>query len=263
MQSSRTKAGSPLQSTRQMLDELDSLMERMLALPVGDAEELPPLPRDVPGAAVVSATLTQLLSSDAVRTPQPQEMPLAQTPVETEFAEANPRNDSGSPPGGPHFAPQTAASNMPADTQLHEQPRRLEDPPAPAAAVDPATAGNTAATHAGSANSPPTADAAPAAPVPPQPATQPASAASPADTIPSDQRPPRKRTMPPVSPASGSLPMLPLLLINQLYDFCTMPLGSLGREMRGERGRNFLGVVGLVFLGLAGAWILFDQISGR
>jgi len=37
------KDGS-LQSTRQMLDELDALMERMLALPVNDLEDAPPLP---------------------------------------------------------------------------------------------------------------------------------------------------------------------------------------------------------------------------
>src|SRR5277367_2906182 len=63
MQTSKPKTGSPLQSTRQMLDELDSLMERMLALPVGDADDLPPLPRDVPIAHPVSATVTRTRSS--------------------------------------------------------------------------------------------------------------------------------------------------------------------------------------------------------
>jgi hypothetical protein len=43
-----------------MLDDLDALMERMLSLPVGDAEELPPLPRDVMRAPTVSASLTML-----------------------------------------------------------------------------------------------------------------------------------------------------------------------------------------------------------
>ena len=60
MASSKTKAGSPLQSTRQMLDELDSLMERMLALPVGDVDDLPPLPRDVPNPPALTAVLTQV-----------------------------------------------------------------------------------------------------------------------------------------------------------------------------------------------------------
>ena len=53
-----SKTSSPLQSTRQMLDELDALMERMLALPVGDNEELAPLPRDVRPSATVTASLT-------------------------------------------------------------------------------------------------------------------------------------------------------------------------------------------------------------
>lgn len=51
---------SPLQSTRQMLDELDALMERMLSLPVGEEEELPPLPRDVLKTPTLSASLTVL-----------------------------------------------------------------------------------------------------------------------------------------------------------------------------------------------------------
>ncbi|MCI0377278.1 MAG: hypothetical protein L0215_06720 [Gemmataceae bacterium] len=49
-----------LQSTRQLLDELDALMERMLALPVNDADgPMPALPELAP-APTVSATLTVL-----------------------------------------------------------------------------------------------------------------------------------------------------------------------------------------------------------
>src|SRR5947209_3050651 len=46
-----------LQSTRQMLDELDALMERMLSLPVNDLDDAPPMPARGPA---LSARLTVL-----------------------------------------------------------------------------------------------------------------------------------------------------------------------------------------------------------
>ena len=53
---------SSLQTTKQMLDELDALMEKMLSLPVNDLEDTPPLPlpREVVQAPSLSATLTLL-----------------------------------------------------------------------------------------------------------------------------------------------------------------------------------------------------------
>jgi hypothetical protein len=56
----RSEEPSPLRSTKQMLDELDALMERMLALPVSELDELPPVPRDAPKTPTLSATLTVL-----------------------------------------------------------------------------------------------------------------------------------------------------------------------------------------------------------
>ncbi len=41
---SKKSLDAPIQSTKQMLDELDALMERMLTLPVNDLENAPPLP---------------------------------------------------------------------------------------------------------------------------------------------------------------------------------------------------------------------------
>ncbi len=60
-----------LQSTKQMLDELDALMERMLALPVNDAEEAPPFPTEVVKKPALSAKLTLL---------EPPPAPLAVSP---------------------------------------------------------------------------------------------------------------------------------------------------------------------------------------
>ena len=55
----RTTDASPLEHTRQMLDELDALMEQMLALPVNDLESQPPPDAPFPGGTV-SATVTLL-----------------------------------------------------------------------------------------------------------------------------------------------------------------------------------------------------------
>jgi len=55
MASSSTHETATVQSTRQLLDELDELMERMLALPIEDADQPPP-------AQPVAATLTLLES---------------------------------------------------------------------------------------------------------------------------------------------------------------------------------------------------------
>jgi len=54
------KEPAALQSTRQMLDELDALMDRMLAIPVNDLDESPPAPRGIVRMPTVSATLTVL-----------------------------------------------------------------------------------------------------------------------------------------------------------------------------------------------------------
>lgn len=70
-----TQKDSSLQSTKQMLDELDALMERMLTLPVNDVETAPPFPKEVVKAPALSATLTLL------DPPQASSMPLEHPPL--------------------------------------------------------------------------------------------------------------------------------------------------------------------------------------
>ena len=63
MSSAQTQAGkepATLQSTRQILDELDALMDRMLAIPVNDMDEPLPPARSIIHIPTVSATLTVL-----------------------------------------------------------------------------------------------------------------------------------------------------------------------------------------------------------
>lgn len=57
MASTQSSRGRDVSSTRQMLDELDALMERMLALPVQESEEAGP-PSEPTKPPAVAATLT-------------------------------------------------------------------------------------------------------------------------------------------------------------------------------------------------------------
>lgn len=54
---------STLQTTKQMLDELDALMEKMLSLPMNDLDDAAPFPEEVVKAPTLGATLTLLAPS--------------------------------------------------------------------------------------------------------------------------------------------------------------------------------------------------------
>ena len=229
MQSSKTKPGSPLQSTRQMLDELDALMERMLALPVGDAEDLPPLPRDLPALPPqVTATLTAPVGLATLEEPgtlpegaaEPMAPALEEVMPPPETAappkmprQERPRVDSGDTMAGPHFA----ASEVPPSPDLTNETASREE-----AAEDLSSRTETPL---------------------PMPAAGTTVAAGPSQLT--------------------SLPLLPLLWVNLAFDACSGLLGPVGEALRGQRGRNVLGMVGLCCLGIATAWLIFDQISGR
>ena len=75
-----------------MLDELDSLM-RPLASPVGDAEELPPLPRDLRPSGTVTASLTVEEPAVEVAEKRPEEEPIAEEP--RLFPDREPRKPIG------------------------------------------------------------------------------------------------------------------------------------------------------------------------
>jgi hypothetical protein len=54
--------------------------------------------------------------------------------------------------------------------------------------------------------------------------------------------------------------LLPLVWCNQVFDWLTIPLGPLGRWLRGPSGRFLLGWTGLALLAAALAWSLVDLI---
>ncbi|MCI0681512.1 MAG: hypothetical protein L0Y71_05365 [Gemmataceae bacterium] len=70
----RDETKARLHDTRQLLDELDALMDQMLALPITDEDEIAPETAEpvAPAPATVSATLT-MLESPARRQPAPAE----------------------------------------------------------------------------------------------------------------------------------------------------------------------------------------------
>lgn len=65
-----SQAASPLQSTRQMLDELDAIMDRMLALPVAEPAEPAAAPREAK-PPTLAASLTLLEHDRAAPAPPP------------------------------------------------------------------------------------------------------------------------------------------------------------------------------------------------
>lgn len=73
----KTDDGSQ-QTTKQMLDELDALMDRMLSLPVSDVEEPPPPPEK---PAVLSAKLTLLEAPPAPPIAMQPAVPMIEKPI--------------------------------------------------------------------------------------------------------------------------------------------------------------------------------------
>ncbi len=101
------KEPAGLHSTRQMLDELDALMDRMLALPVNDLDDAT-LPRDVVRVPTMSATLTVLdpLEQEA-EAPAPAKAPLPRQVV----------------PNGGYTADRDMDSNSVASRDVQSRPR--------------------------------------------------------------------------------------------------------------------------------------------
>lgn len=53
----------------------------------------------------------------------------------------------------------------------------------------------------------------------------------------------------------------PLILLNGLFDLLTLPLGPLGGALRSRWGKAFLGAVGVLCLAAAGAWVILDYLG--
>ncbi len=274
-------APSPNDLTRQQLDELDALLQRMLSLPLTTAElpgpplatsaVAPPLPPGVSAnwrvdavSAAASApaphlTLAEAPSSGSIKIEDPPPLPPL-TPPQSSL------HPPGHKPAAPATSPTPAAPTSSADTAAPY-------PPAPPPSVLAASA-TSAAEISWPVTANPTSAAASAPPLPPtRPAAGNSRPAVAADTLSfapsavssentktsSVSKPPRPLTPPPATPP---IPVIfwPLIAITVLFDaFCGV-LGPPGRVLRSPFCKQLYGVAGIALLLYTGAYIA--QVNG-
>lgn len=230
------KENTALSNTRQMLDELDALMERMLALPVADldmpADESAPrtgaphIP--VVRMPTVSATLTVLDAPTDQKSHDAEPAP--------EIASPSPNAELGAFSEMPTY--QVSYTTLIADDATDER----SDAPAremPGVAVEK--------------------EIRPFLP-PPEPIPEHA-------IPPSILSLPLPESVPPIQSVKlsrfrlGNLGLLPLVLVNAGFDRGTQLLGWPGRFLRSRAAKNLLGVTGLVLLAWASLWLLKDWLG--
>jgi hypothetical protein len=216
------------QSTRQLLDELDALMQRMLALPVQPSDDepgpQPVAPPTPPAAADPAPVASRTLTVQAQISPLPatQELVVTRTAapvVKAPAVQPPPRRIDLEPPDmtAPTYVPLGAEPLLPLILQRPRKPGlEVLAPKSPA-------------------------------PAPPKPATAPQLAPPPSPPLPT-----------PHAPAWGSGWVHAL---NRRYDRATDWLGPLGRWLRGRQGRNLLGWLGLVMLAAAVGWALVQFLG--
>jgi hypothetical protein len=251
-------SGSPdgVQPTRQQLDELDALLQRMLALPVHQLENTPPPPTDpsaappAPAAAPtgrsesgppVSYVVVETAGAEAIPPsgpPQPTTLRLVREP------EANSADQS------PSSSPATPATPPPEDDWI---PLRSAWSPS-AQTWGPLAESWRQARDGGSASPAPTQDPPAAAEVPPpEPPSPIAPLPLPATDTPAD---------PPVpEPSLSGRFRRALVGFDATFYHGVGKLGSTGRWLARPPGRTFLGVVGVVCLAAAAAFALADGLG--
>lgn len=213
-------------STRQQLDELDALIERMLVLPVDAGDDLPAATEEVPPAPALAA---------------------ASAPESSPITERTAEGDGQGSPGPAEIAfPRWAGAGSP---DAAGQPSAL-----------PATVGKDGAPGgAGPGTAPP-----PGPPMRPttgqvvSPTSIPGMALEPGDststTGTSRHAPNEGRSV--LAPL-----WWPLRCTNRVFDACTGWLGPVGRWLQGPWGRTFLGLVGLMLLAAAAALGVLDWMG--
>lgn len=228
------KESATLQTTRQMLDELDALMDRMLALPVNDVDDPVPTPREIVRIPTVAATLTVVPPvTEAEEAEEP-----ATEPSEPLLRESFPSYRVNIP----SRAPSEPDADSPRQAHPAFQPPHFEapefepvdlQPPEPSAAsIDPNPFPEEVIT-------PTVTNFALAKPEPEPDSAQ--------------WRAPRRSLV-------GML-LLPVTWFNQAFDTATLILGPPGRLLRGPRGRHLLGLTGLSLAAAAGLWLMKDWLG--
>jgi hypothetical protein len=254
---SPTTAGNP---TRQQLDELDALLQRMLALPLNPADEPePPAPqpahyrtpapepayRTAPAPALGTngwRSPALMFTADSMSMapppppppappPPPPPVPRPAPPPEAENAWAidlNPKK------GSSILGARSPAASAPSPAPV-EAPAPVAEPPAAPANL-----------RLTDVPAPEEAQPAPRTPIPP-----PVMAAV---------LPPAPARLRAPAPPPSSTPFLlgPLVALNNLFDGVLGLTGPLGRFWCGRVGRNLLGTAGLMLLAASVAWGVLD-----
>jgi hypothetical protein len=223
----------PLHATRQMLDELDALMERMLALPINDGDE----PAPAPAAPVVAPPRARPLSASLTLLQEPADEPVTSfhQPIEqpADNAALDPAHTGTNPSHLPTLGtldalkaawPEPAPPRFPPLPAIESYTALPELPPAPVVVPEPLSD-----------------RVVPAPPVPDL------------DALVADV------AAPPGSLASWFI--LPVLWGNRTFDQCTLLLGESAGWLRGPAVRNALGVAGLILFGAAVAWLARDWLG--
>jgi len=221
MSTSKSRPADSPNPTRQMLDELDALMERMLALPVNDLEE--PLPAPPPPLPALSATLTEAPPEPAT---EPEPRPRPPEPRQSGKVLVGRLSPSYTAPDEPAPPPAERPAFSYATPEDEEAIPSLPDRPLWEPAAPP--------------SSPPSENKLPPLIVP--------------KTPPPAKQYPRRRSL-------FGWCLQPLVWINVGYDRSTGWLGVPGRWLRSNGGRMMLGYVGLGMLCLAAAWLLRDWLG--
>lgn len=257
-----TRSTSSVQSTRQMLEELDALMERMLHLPVADAETpsggigAPPAP-----PATISAKLTVIEGRGGALGPASPEPEVYQERISVPFPGVLDRPNVSSPETLP-----PSWFDLPADKIPQDSPA-ADELPFGAAEEEPAAAPAAPARGESWLEMPtepaPAAEApgdAPAANEIAEPTVEPLTPIvtpppSLGVTTPNVAEPSLSRR------ARSQFGYRPLLRINRSFDAMTRWLGPIGRVLRSPQGRGLIGITGLGLLAGAALWLVKDWMG--
>jgi hypothetical protein len=211
----RPKPEKDFDPTRQQLEDLQALLDRMLQIPVLQAGDVPDnvLPARRPKRPSLLVPSPQVDPKHALRTTPPEPPPAPSTL-----------------PKPPAEAIVVAPATVPAPSQ------------AAAATSEPERSLVVAAVPSAPAQLPPVvqSDSEP---------VQWSSIALSAPPARATVRPPRSDVAP-----SQSLALLPLRAINWCFDVALLPLGAPGRWLGSRAGRNVLGWTGVVLIVLAAGW---------
>jgi hypothetical protein len=119
--SKKTPNDATLQTTKQMLDELDALMEKMLSLPVNDPGDAPPFPQEVIKPPEWTPTLSATLTLLEPPAPGPPTAPPTASSY-LSMAEPSSPHPAVNPP---HFAP---GSPLPEPSPIGHEPAPQPEP---------------------------------------------------------------------------------------------------------------------------------------